>query len=76
MKLFGLSFFVFLTGFLDSMVGGGGLIQLPALFIFFPHTQIAAILGTNELPMIYGTTAAGIYFIKEVKLDLRTVFPF
>lgn len=76
MELFGLCFFAFLAGFIDSMVGGGGLIQLPALFIFFPNTNIAALIGTSKLVSICGTTAAAIQFTKQVKLDFRALLPY
>lgn len=74
-ELLGLCFFAFLAGFIDSMVGGGGLIQLPALFIFFPNTPIASLFGTNKLASISGTTAAAIRFIREIKIDWRCVIP-
>ncbi len=31
------------------MVGGGGLIQIPALLLLFPHLDPATVLGTNLL---------------------------
>src|SRR3546814_1846973 len=40
--------FSFLAGFIDSVVGGGGLIQVPALFVLLPETAPVAILGTNK----------------------------
>ena len=75
LELSGLWAFSFLAGFIDSMVGGGGLIQLPALFIFFPNTPITALFGTNKLSSICGTLAAAIRFLKEVKLDWQAVTP-
>ena len=39
------------AGFVDSIVGGGGLIQLPALFAAFPNTAPATLFGTNKLAM-------------------------
>lgn len=74
-EIIGLCFFAFLAGFIDSMVGGGGLIQLPALFIFFPHVPIATLFGTNKLASISGTTAAAIRFVKEVKVDWKSILP-
>jgi uncharacterized membrane protein YfcA len=38
-----LCIFAFLAGFIDSIVGGGGLIQLPALLVFLPNTAIPLI---------------------------------
>jgi uncharacterized membrane protein YfcA len=34
-----LVFFAFMAGFIDAVVGGGGLIQFPALLICFPQTS-------------------------------------
>lgn len=39
--------FVFLSGFVDAIAGGGGLISLPAYFISGLPTHFA--LGTNKL---------------------------
>ena len=39
----------FLAGFIDSIVGGGGLIQIPMLFSVFPGVPPALLLGTNKL---------------------------
>src|SRR4051812_46970476 len=36
------------AGFVDSVVGGGGLIQLPAMLILFPSLPIATVFGTNK----------------------------
>lgn len=75
LELGGLCVFAFLAGFIDSMVGGGGLIQLPALLIFFPNTPITTLFGTNKLSSISGNSAAAIRFLKEVKLDWQAVIP-
>jgi len=39
----------FFAGFVDSIAGGGGLIQLPALLIGLPKTDTVTVLGTNKL---------------------------
>lgn len=46
------------AGFIDAIVGGGGLIQIPALLLLFPQFVPAAVLGTNKLISISGTTMA------------------
>lgn len=43
-----LCLFAFLAGFIDSIVGGGGLILIPALLILRPDLDLATILGTNK----------------------------
>lgn len=46
------------AGFFDAIVGGGGLIQIPALLLLFPDLAPATVLGTNKLISISGTTVA------------------
>lgn len=67
--------FAFLAGFVDSVAGGGGLIQLPALLIFFPHVPVASLLGTNKLASIAGTSFAVVQYGRHVGIDLRATLP-
>jgi uncharacterized membrane protein YfcA len=67
--------FAFLAGFMDSMVGGGGLIQLPALFILLPGVAAPTILGTNKLVALTGTSVAASQYARHVKIDWPTVLP-
>jgi uncharacterized membrane protein YfcA len=54
-----------LAGLVDAVVGGGGLIQVPALFGVFPAAAPATLFGTNKLAGIWGTLfAARSYAIK------------
>lgn len=47
----------FAAGWVDAVVGGGGLIQLPALLIGLPaNTPPASILGTNKISSVWGTS--------------------
>ena len=43
-----LAVLAFVAGFIDAVVGGGGLIQLPALLIQFPQTNLPTLFGTNK----------------------------
>ncbi|MGQ9805337.1 MAG: sulfite exporter TauE/SafE family protein [Chlorobiales bacterium] len=63
--------FAFFAGFIDSIVGGGGLIQLPALFIFAPQYEHPTILGTNKLSSICGTSVATLQYARRIDLDWR-----
>ena len=47
-----------LAGFVDAIVGGGGLILVPALFAVFPGVPPATLFGTNKSASIWGTAIA------------------
>lgn len=68
-----LCIFAFLAGLIDSIVGGGGLIQLPALLVLLPNTAIPSIMGTNKLSAIAGTAVATIHFSRVVKISRSIV---
>ena len=59
----------FFAGFIDSIAGGGGLIQLPALLIGLPKSETAEVLGTNKLSAVFGTTTAAALYRKQFKPD-------
>lgn len=61
----------FLAGLFDAAVGGGGLIQIPAMFTLLPGVNPATLLGTNKLASILGTASAAWHFHKNLKLNLR-----
>ena len=58
----------FIAGFVDSIVGGGGLIQVPALFVAFPNETPATLFGTNKLASLGGTSVAAKKFLASVQL--------
>ncbi|MGW1077047.1 sulfite exporter TauE/SafE family protein [Streptomyces sp. NPDC002537] len=60
------------AGWVDAVVGGGGLVQLPALLVGLPHVAPAHILGTNKAVAICGTAAAAVAYARRGALDLRT----
>ena len=66
-----LLFFAFTAGAIDAAVGGGGLIQIPALMGALPHTATATIFGTNKLASICGTASAAFSYMRQVKLQWR-----
>jgi uncharacterized membrane protein YfcA len=63
------------AGWVDAVVGGGGLIQLPALLLGFPHVAPVQILATNKLSSIAGTSASAGTYYRHVRPDLLTVIP-
>lgn len=75
MEIIFLCGFAFLAGFVDSIVGGGGLVQVPALFIFLPTAAVSTVFGTNKLAAIAGTAAAVPQYAQQVKISWRAVLP-
>lgn len=70
-----LCFSSFLAGFIDSVVGGGGLIQIPTLLILLPGTPVATILGTNKFASCAGTTIAVQRYARHVAIEWSTIIP-
>ncbi len=65
----------FLAGLVDAVVGGGGLIQLPALFSLLPGIAPATLLGTSKLAGIWGTAAAANSYVRRVQVEWGTAAP-
>lgn len=70
-----LGFAALFAGFVDAVVGGGGLIQLPALFTAFPTAMPATLFGTNKLASIVGTSSAAIQYGRRVRIPWRVAAP-
>ena len=64
-----------LAGLLDAVVGGGGLIQVPALFGVYSSAAPATLFGTNKLASIFGTGLAAHTYWKTVPVDFAVVLP-
>src|SRR5690606_12318253 len=65
----------FFAGMVDAVVGGGGLIQLPALFTALPQAAPASLIGTNKLAAIWGTLAATASYVRRVRIPWSTAAP-
>lgn len=65
----------FFAGMIDSIVGGGGLILLPALFAAYPTASPATLLGTNKCASVWGTSLAVYQYSKRVRLAWRALLP-
>jgi len=66
-----LCFSALIAGFVDATVGGGGLVQIPALFAILPAQAPAMLLGTNKFAAICGTLNASYTYSRRVRLPLR-----
>ncbi len=64
----------FIAGFIDAVVGGGGLIQTPALLISFPNTPLPTIFGTNKIASLSGTSIAAFHYSKRIKFNYNLLF--
>ncbi|WP_333661432.1 sulfite exporter TauE/SafE family protein [Chishuiella changwenlii] len=67
--LFYLCIVAFIAGFIDSIVGGGGLIQTPLSLAFLPNISISSVIGTLKIPAFSGTAIATYHYLKKVKVD-------
>jgi uncharacterized protein len=65
----------FAAGFVDAVVGGGGLIQLPVVTLSLPQAAGDVILATNKLAAATGTAAAARTYRRRVRLDRRNLLP-
>lgn len=65
----------FFAGLVDSVIGGGGLIQVPALLVFLPGAPVATIFGTNKIISLAGTSVALAKIARAVHVPWRTVLP-
>jgi uncharacterized membrane protein YfcA len=66
----------FAAGWVDAVVGGGGLIQLPALLIGLPSGAApASVLGTNKVSSVFGTATSSVTYAVRMRPDWRTVLP-
>ena len=64
-----------LAGFVDAIVGGGGLVLVPALFAVYPQAPPATLLGTNKGGAVWGTAWAARQFAQRVQLRWSALLP-
>ena len=64
-----------LAGGIDSIVGGGGLILVPALFAVYPTTAPATLFGTNKSASVWGTSIATVQYSRRVQMRWAVLLP-
>ncbi|MEJ6006085.1 TSUP family transporter [Paucibacter sp. AS339] len=64
-----------MAGFIDAVVGGGGLVLVPALFGVFPQAAPATLFGTNKGASIWGTAWATGQYARRVSLNWPALLP-
>lgn len=70
-----IGFFAFCGGLIDAAVGGGGLVQLPALLHALPQYSLATIFGTNKLAVLAGNASSIFTYIKRIKIVWKLMLP-
>jgi uncharacterized membrane protein YfcA len=63
------------AGFVNSIAGGGGLVQLPVLLWLFPAAPPAMLFGTNKAAMVWGTAWAAGSYTRHVRLPWHAIGP-
>lgn len=63
------------AGFIDAIVGGGGLVLLPALFSIYPQGAPATLMGTNKGAAVWGTAWATVQYARRVTLNWHALWP-
>lgn len=63
----------FAAGFIDSIAGGGGLIQTPAILTLYPQHPVATLLGTTKIPSLSGTAYASWFYARNTRVDWKLI---
>lgn len=61
----------FFAGFVDAIVGGGGLIQTPVALILLPNLAVSTIIGSLKIPAFSGTSFAARQYLKKVDMNWK-----
>jgi uncharacterized protein len=61
----------FAAGFVDAVVGGGGLIQAPVALVLFPNYSVSTLMGSMKIPSFCGTSFAVFQYLKKVKMNWK-----
>jgi uncharacterized membrane protein YfcA len=70
-EIFILCIAAFAAGFIDAIVGGGGLIQTPAILVVLPQYPVATLLGTTKIPSFFGTSMAAMQYAGRVPIQKK-----
>ncbi|HGH4624739.1 TPA: sulfite exporter TauE/SafE family protein [Enterobacter hormaechei] len=73
--LVALGFFAFCGGLIDAAVGGGGLVQIPALIHALPNYSLATVFGTNKLAVFLGNSFSISSYLRRVKIIWKLIIP-
>jgi uncharacterized membrane protein YfcA len=74
-SLFTLCAFAFLAGFVDAIIGGGGLIQTPAMLFTLPQYPVPTLIGTTKIPSLAGSLMGAFQYSQRVVVGGRFIGP-
>ena len=74
-SIFTLCGFSFLAGFIDAIIGGGGLIQTPAIFFTLPKYPVPMLIGTTKIPSLSGSLMGAFQYSRHVAVVGRFIGP-
>jgi uncharacterized protein len=63
----------FFAGFIDAVVGGGGLIQTPIGLILLPYLPVATVIGSLKIPSFTGTAFAAYQYLKNIQINKKSI---
>jgi hypothetical protein len=75
MEIWELGAVAFAAGLVDAMMGGGGMLQVPALFALVPGAPPASLLGTNKFASSIGTAGAALQYARRRPPRWSTIAP-
>lgn len=61
----------FIAGFVDAVVGGGGLIQTPTTILLLPQFPVATVIGSLKIPSFSGTAFAAYYYLQKQTINWK-----
>lgn len=73
--LFFLCLAAFCAGFVDAVIGGGGLIQIPVALLLMPSLPVSTVIGSLKIPAFSGTFFAAYQYQKKVVLNYKLLLP-
>ena len=76
LSVFDLSFLLtcaIMAGFIDSIIGGGGMIQVPALFAVLQGVPPATLMSVNKLASLVGTAGSAMQYARANKSPWKLV---
>ena len=60
---------------MDAIVGGGGLILVPAMFAAFPSAAPATLFGTNKGAAVWGTAMSTYQYSRRIHISWASIAP-